>query len=48
MSLLLCVHDVASGAAGLVRLLADPIDNPAPADPTNGSKGISLLLSYAK
>jgi hypothetical protein len=30
------------------HLLAGPIDNPAPADPTSGSKGINLLLSYAK
>jgi len=28
-------------------MLAD-IGNPAPADPTNGSKGTTLLLSYAK
>ncbi len=29
-------------------LLADAVSNPAPADPTNGSKGTNLLLSYAK
>lgn len=31
----------------VVQYLAD-IQNPAPVDPTNGSKGASLLLSYAK
>ena len=30
-----------------VGFLAD-VPNPAPADPTSGSKGISLLLSYVK
>ncbi|WP_194904791.1 hypothetical protein [Catenulispora rubra] len=29
-------------------ILADPISNPAPADPTGGAKGVNLLLSYAK
>lgn len=45
MSLLLSVSDAASTA---LHLLLNPIDNPAPKDPTAGSKGISLLLSYAK
>ncbi|MEV7925435.1 hypothetical protein [Kitasatospora sp. NPDC088779] len=43
MSLALqAVHHLAD-----VHYLAD-IQNPAPADPTNGSKGANLLLSYAK
>lgn len=45
MSLLLYAREVALGVA---ELAADPVDNPAPADPTGGSKGISLLLSYTK
>jgi hypothetical protein len=28
--------------------LADVVNNPAPVDPTGGSNGINLLLSYAK
>jgi hypothetical protein len=48
MSLLLHVQNAALGAAELAALAADQIDNPAPADPTGGSKGISLLLSYTK
>lgn len=45
MSLLLSVPDAVSSA---VHLVAGPVDNPAPQDPTAGSKGITLLLSYAK
>jgi hypothetical protein len=30
------------------QILADPISNPAPTDPTGGSKGVNLLLAYAK
>jgi FtsH-binding integral membrane protein len=29
-------------------LAGGPVDNPAPADPTSGSNGVTLLLSYAK
>jgi hypothetical protein len=36
-------------ASHAVTVLADGIvPNPAPADPTAGSNGVSLLLSYAK
>ncbi|MFG1878037.1 hypothetical protein ACGFIV_24600 [Sphaerisporangium sp. NPDC049003] len=45
MSLLLYLHD---GVHAAVQVLAGDIDNPAPQDPTAGSKGISLLLAYAK
>jgi hypothetical protein len=34
--------------AAHVSFLADVVNNPAPQDPTNGSKGINLLVSYAK
>lgn len=34
-------------ASNAVALLAD-VPNPAPADPTGGSNGITLLLSYVK
>jgi hypothetical protein len=34
-------HAVTVLAAGIVN-------NPAPADPTSGSNGVNLLLSYAK
>jgi hypothetical protein len=27
---------------------SDPVDNPAPANPTSGSDGVDLLISYAK
>lgn len=30
------------------HVLAGIVNNPAPADPTGGSQGITLLLSYAK
>ncbi len=29
-------------------LAGGPVQNPAPADPTSGSNGVSLLLGYAK
>ena len=29
-------------------LAAGPVNNPAPSDPTSGSNGINLLISYAK
>lgn len=29
-------------------VLSDIVPNPAPADPTGGSQGVSLLISYAK
>ncbi|MBE7607996.1 hypothetical protein, partial [Salmonella enterica] len=29
-------------------VLSAPVPNPAPADPTGGSAGVSLLLSYGK
>lgn len=29
-------------------LAAGPVQNPGPADPTNGSNGVTLLLAYAK
>lgn len=35
-----------TGGAG--HFLAPIVVNPAPADPTGGSKGITLLVSYAK
>jgi len=31
-----------------VTVLADVVTNPAPIDPTGGSNGVSLLLSYTK
>lgn len=38
-----------AGAPQDPRLLAGgPVQNPAPADPTNGSNGVTLLLAYAK
>ena len=33
---------------GLSGLAAGPVQNPGPADPTNGSNGVTLLLAYAK
>src|SRR5258708_4848669 len=36
------------GAQSATRTLAGRINTPAPAAPTAGSKGITLLLSYAK
>jgi hypothetical protein len=45
MSLLHLTQDVVHSAA---HLLADPVPNPGPVDPTGGSKGVSLLLSYVK
>jgi hypothetical protein len=31
-----------------LTVLADPVNNPAPVDPTGGSTGVNLLLSYTK
>jgi hypothetical protein len=31
-----------------VSFLADVVNNPAPQDPTNGSKGVNLLLAFVK
>jgi hypothetical protein len=31
-----------------LRLAGGPVQNPAPADPTGGSNGVSLLLAYTK
>lgn len=31
-----------------LTVLADPVNNPAPVDPTGGSNGVNLLLSYTK
>ncbi|WP_033323573.1 hypothetical protein [Actinomadura atramentaria] len=48
MSLLL-LHDLLIHAGPRLHVLAaDVLDNPAPIDPTNRSKGVSLLLSYTK
>lgn len=41
VSLSLLIH-------GAGHLLAPVVNNPAPKDPTGGSKGVDLLLSYAK
>jgi hypothetical protein len=38
----------ASAVSGTVDVLAQVVPNPAPADPTGGSNGITLLLSYVK
>lgn len=32
----------------VMDVLSDVVPNPAPADPTGGSNGVSLLISYAK
>jgi hypothetical protein len=32
----------------LSALAAGPVQNPGPADPTNGSNGVTLLIAYAK
>ena len=48
MSVLLALPEMGSHlVAHAASVLAD-VPNPAPADPTNGSKGVSLLISYVK
>ena len=43
---LLLAHQPGRSLAFL--LAGGPVQNPAPADPTNGSNGVTLLLAYAK
>jgi len=45
MSILLTVQ---SGLHAVTHVLAGGITNPAPQDPTAGSKGVTLLLAYCK
>jgi hypothetical protein len=47
VSVLMALHESLSTVVAHAGHLAD-VPNPAPADPTNGSKGIGLLLSYVK
>ena len=37
-----------SGRSLAFLLAGGPVQNPGPADPTNGSNGVTLLLAYAK
>lgn len=39
---------VIHAAVAHLTFMADVVNNPAPADPTSGSKGIQLLISYCK
>jgi len=48
VSAVLALPETLSTLTSHAGLLAATVPNPAPADPTSGSQGITLLLSYVK